>query len=181
MEIEHKYVLPPDTEVDAFRKRVASLGAYSVSLPESVDDYTCAARPDRVVRVRRNLGSDEVELCVKSRGADAEVRLEEEVPVPEWGAAPLPRFLSALGWEHAGRVEKSSVAFRFEDCEVAVYSARTGDRTALCLEVEAVGVPDAPAALAVVARYEAALGLDPGERERRSLADLLLPAFGAAL
>ena len=50
-----------------------------------------------------------------------------------------------------------------------------GDRVVHCVEFEAVGAPTIQAALAILARYEAALGFDPATRASANLLDLLIP------
>lgn len=176
LEIEHKFLVAPDFDLDAFSGQCIALHpTHHKSLRVKDTYYVLKGRADVVLRHR--LDAEIQQLTLKTRGADVEVRGEVNLALSlHTDQSPaIHSFLSHLGIEAEYGVVKDITVFEFPDCEVVHYTARHGDSVVHCVEFEAVGKESVPEALAVLSRYEEALGFAGAERSSNSLLDLLIP------
>lgn len=175
-EIEHKFVVAAGFDAAAFDAACMALQP-AVEKALAVRD-TYYVLPDRAdIVMRHRLDAEIQQLTLKTREADPEVRAEVNLALDNSSdqTAAIHTLLSHLGIAATYHIHKDIRVFEFPDCEVVRYRATHGDRVVHCVEFEAVGAPTVPAALAILARYEAALGFDPATRATANLLDLLIP------
>lgn len=186
LEIEHKFLVGPAFDADAFARAALALGPARTTQVSVRDTYFVTEHHPGLI-FRHRLDVERQELTLKSwRAADSEARLEVNLRLDQahgdQGDA-VAAFLAPFGVRWRGALHKEIRVFYFADCEVVYYVARAGERTLRCVEFEALGHGgDVEAARSVLARYEQRLGFGGAERARASLFDLMLaPAMDAAL
>lgn len=167
LEIEHKFLVAPDFDVDAFARAVQALSPRSQAAVTVAEEYFVSqSRPDLIFRHGYDLldGAGDTpapqgkqSLIVKSRpapGASNESRLEVALRLdPRRGsqAQAAGALLGLFAFATAGRLRKQLRAFYFPDCEVVFYRAQRTDeaatqtggptRSICCVEFEAVLPP----------------------------------------
>lgn len=176
-EIEHKFVVPASFDTETLRRTLDALGPRRRETLRVRDRYfvTEAGRARGFV-LRHRHDRELHELTLKTVGADAEVRDEINVALrAEDQDAVVEAFAAAQGIVWQGTLWKDLDVWYFDDCEVVCYRAQTTDREIRCVEFEAVHQTTLEAALAVVRRYEAAVGFAEADRTPASLVDLMWP------
>ncbi len=182
-EIEHKFVVDAAFDREAFARALERLGPVRQSQIRVRDRYfvTEDGRARHYV-IRHRFDEEIHELTIKSVQADPEVRDEISLNLGHHAgdqAAQVDAFVGHMGVVWSGVLEKDLMVWYFPDCEVVYYVASSGAREVRCVEFEATRQTSVPEALAVVARYEAAVGFDPKARSLASLLDLVFPdSFG---
>lgn len=175
-EIEHKFVLDAAFDAAAFDAACLAMQPL-VEKALAVRDtyYVLQNRADVVLRHR--LDAEIQQLTLKTREADPEVRVEVNLALDNTidQTAAIHTLLSHLGVEATYHIHKDIRVFEFPDCEVVRYRATHGERVVHCVEFEAVGADSIADALAILARYELALGFDASQRASANLLDLLVP------
>ncbi|NQW03454.1 MAG: hypothetical protein HQ485_05445 [Acidobacteria bacterium] len=176
-EIEHKFVVEADFDLDAFRQAVAALRPLRHVTLRVCDRYflTEAGRVRGFV-LRHRFDRELHELTLKTVVADAEVRDEVNLALrPGDQVAQVDAFVEAQGLVWKGALWKDLTVWHFDDCEVVHYVATAGDRTVTCVEFEAIRKDSLAHALAVLTRLEVATGFDAATRTHASLPALLWP------
>lgn len=176
LEIEHKFLVAPDFDLDSFSASCLALEPnHHKSLRVQDTYYVLKGRTDVVLRHR--LDAEIQQLTLKTRGVDVEVRGEVNLALSlhEDQSPAIHSFLSHLGIEAEYGIVKDIAVFEFADCEVVHYKASYNDSVVHCVEFEAVGAETVPEALAILTRYEAVLGFADAMRSSASLLDLLIP------
>lgn len=178
-EIEHKFVVDDAFDRAAFARALDAMGPERRSSVQVRDRYfvTEDGRARRYV-LRHRFDEEIHQLTIKSVETDPEVRDEISLDLGHHAgdqAAQVDAFVGRMGVAWSGVLQKDLTVWYFTDCEVVYYEASSGDRRVCCVEFEATLKTSVPDALAVVARYERALGFDPATRSVASLVDLVFP------
>jgi len=184
LEIEHKFLMPPAADPAPLLQQLARLRPQHTAEALVTEHYYAAAHKPGLV-FRHSFDPERQALTVKSRSLpsatapDTEVRMEQTLLLERAHGSQeqtVTALLGLLDVQPCGSLQKRLWAFYFDDCEIVYYQAQTTSteptRAAHCLEIEAL-TQDLTTALPILQRYEQALGLDPAQRERRSLFDLL--------
>ena len=178
-EIEHKFLVDAGFDLAAFRRTLAALGPERTDALQVRDRYLLTSDGQaRHYILRHRFDRELHQLTIKSLASDPEVRDEINLDLGHHRgdqAAQVDAFAGRMGIVWRGDLQKTLEVWYFADCEVVHYVATSGDRTAHCVEFEAIRQATLPDALAVIARYEQATGFDPSTRSRQSLVDLLFP------
>ena len=179
VEIEHKFIVPPTFDVAGFEAALARCGPSRRLAVDVVDRYFLTRDGQaHAYLLRHRFDATLHHLTLKSFGDDTEVRDEINLDLGHHAGAQtalVDAFVARMGVVWSVTVAKSIVVWHFDDCEVVHYRATGGDRTVHCVEFEAVDTRTPAAALATIARYEAATGFDPSTRTAEPLLSLLYP------
>jgi hypothetical protein len=184
-EVEHKFIVPPTFDVEAFTTRVEALGpSHRVDLRVR-DRYfiTEAGRAGGFI-LRHRHDRELHELTLKTVTRDAEVRDEINLKLrPVDQDATVDAFVRAQRPIWQGTLWKDIRVWHFPDCEVVYYRASIDDdsRVIDCVEFEAVHQATLDEALTVMARFEAATGFADAIRTPASLVELMWPTVFAEL
>ena len=182
-EIEHKFVVDPDFDVDGFGRVLAALGPTRQTSVRVDDRYflTADGRAQRYI-IRHRFDAELHELTIKSVSDDPEVRDEISLDLGRDAgdqAAAVDAFVARLGAVWTGTLQKDIRVWYFPDCEVVHYVASGGGRTVRCVEFEAKSPASVSAGLTVLARYEQATGFDRATRSHEFLVGLVFGAVDA--
>ena len=173
-EFEVKYLLDDSFDAEQFFITLRNLGSPIEKHLDVTDTYfTFAGRPDFIYRHRHD---EEIQqLTVKSYGGDTRNRVEVNLALknPASQKDAILTFLRSFGEPQEFGIAKRVDIFDFPDCEIVHYLARSGDKTARCVEFEAVGVDTWEEAQSVIERYAEATGFQKRERCEIALFDLL--------
>ena len=184
-EVEHKFVVSDDFDVQRFRTAVEALGPARTNAVRVRDRYFLTAGGiERNFVIRHRFDSDLHHLTVKSVGADTEVRDEVNLDLGQHAGDQADRvdaFLSWLDVQWTGTIVKELEVWYFADCEVVHYVASADRRTIRCVEFEATRKDSLESALATVERFESATGFHGQVRSELSLPQLLFPELSAHL
>jgi adenylate cyclase class IV len=175
-EIEHKFVLGADFNRDTFLKMVTELSPGRQAAAMVRDTYFVLGHDNHHV-YRHRFDNEIQQLTVKSVEDDSAVRMEINIPIDQSKGDQRPailEFMKALGCRWSGDLSKDIQVAYFDDCEIVLYRAVNRGREVYCVEFEAVNPDSVTEGLAVLARYEAALGFKAEARETKSLFELLL-------
>lgn len=176
VEIEHKYLVNGDFDLEAFRQCARALGPIDSTELLVTDTYHVAsAVPGHVIRHR--IDNELQQLTIKSSGGGTELRTEVNLELDLQAgdqAAVVKAFLEPMGLLWSGMIEKNIVVFYFPNCEVVYYRA-SSDRgqTHHCVEFEAKNPTSLEQGLAVIAQFEAAFGFSSEQRCPKSLFELM--------
>lgn len=176
-EVEHKFVVPPEFDLDAFRRSLELVGhsrhfrvlvrdRYYLTNDGVRGRYILRHRHDRVLQ----------QLTIKSLEADAAIRDEINLDLGHHAgdqADVAEAFARRMGLMWSGTIIKDLNVWEFCDCEVVHYAASAGARKVDCVEFEAIDQTSLETALAVLARYERATGFEGAVRETQPLFELL--------
>lgn len=176
IEIEHKFIVGPDFDRDAFVKKLSTLSPNRQS-QVSVRDTYFVLRHDNQHVFRHRFDNEIQQLTVKSVECDASVRTEINLPIDQSKGdqkAAIEAFMGTLGCLWTGELHKDIQVSYFDDCEIVFYRAANNNESLYCVEFEAVNPESVQDGLDVLARYENALGFNPQDRDGRSLFELLL-------
>jgi len=173
-EFEVKYLLDNHFDAEHFFTTLRALGSPVEKHLDVTDTYfTFAERPDFIYRHRHD--AEIQQLTVKSYGGDTRNRVEVNLALenPASQKEAIRTFLRSFGEPGEFGIHKRVDIFDFPDCEIVHYLARSGSRTARCVEFEAVGVDTWEQAQAVIECYARATGFDRKARCEIALFDLL--------
>ncbi len=176
-EIEHKFVVGDDFDLEEFRVAMRDLGPTETTALAVRDVYYWSERRPRIV-FRHRYDRELQHLSVKSLGDDPQVRLEVNLDLGQHRGDQQPAveaFLEAAGISWRGEVAKEIEVYYFPDCEIVHYRGSAGDRSVACVEIEAREHASIEDALAVLARYERLIGFEGRRREARTLVEILYP------
>ena len=176
-EIEHKYVVGEDFDLEAFRAALDALKPVRHATLHVRDRYfiTESGRARGFV-LRHRFDRELHELTLKSIASDAEVRDEINLKLQAGDQqAQVDAFVAAQGVLWQGALWKDLEVWHFHDCEVVLYAATADARTVRCVEFEATVKLTREEALAIVSRYERATGFADATRTPESLLALLWP------
>ena len=174
LEIEHKFLLDEGFDSRKWMDSCRALGPLNEKQLRVADTYYVPCHGQAWI-YRHRYDEEIQQLTVKSRGGDTEVRTEINLDLSgENQDAKISAFLTTLNIEEKHEVVKQIHVFDFPDCEVVQYNARCGGRSVSCLEFEAIGAGTVRDALAILERYETALGYDSSQRTKINLFDLLV-------
>ena len=182
-EIEHKYVVGEDFDLERFRAALDALNPQRHVTLHVRDRYfiTESGRARGFV-LRHRFDRELHELTLKSIAADAEVREEINLKLqPGDQQAQVDAFVTAQGLLWQGTLWKDLEVWHFHDCEAVFYVATADARTIRCVEFEATLKPTLEEALAIVSRYERATGFADATRTPESLLALLWPEALASI
>ncbi len=189
-EIEHKFVVGDDFDLEDFRARMRGLDPTKTVMLPVRDVYYWSERHPRVV-FRHRYDHELQHLSVKSLETDTEVRIEVNLDLGQHQGdqqATVEAFLDTLDIAWRGEIEKEIEVYHFPDCEVVYYQGRPGEghvagaavaESVACVEFEAVRQETIEDALAVLAKYEEITGFDARQRTSKTLVELLYPSFMA--
>ncbi|MEQ1575463.1 MAG: CYTH domain-containing protein [Vicinamibacterales bacterium] len=184
-EIEHKYVVGDEFDLESCRTVLATLGLVRTTSIRVRDDYYLTEGGQRRrFLVRHRFDAELHQLTIKTLEVDAEVRDEVNLDLGQQAGdqgAQVEAFMACLGISWRGTVHKDVEVWYFPDCEVVYYRAWTDSRSIRCVEFEARGGTSVAEALAIVERFERATGFDCQVREHRSLPQLLFPELADRL
>ena len=174
-EIEHKFLVPEDFDVDGLGARLVAAGAGAAKRLTVRDTYFW--RDDLPGAVFRHRIDRELhQLTVKSRGVDAAVRSEVNLDLagPDAVVAVAAFLAAAWGPCHRFSVTKEISVWELGGFEVVHYVA-TGEqgRIIRCVEFEATGSAPPERALEAIESFEAGFGFAPRDRCRESLFHLM--------
>jgi adenylate cyclase class IV len=174
VEIEHKFLLNDSFDHDRWGASCQALDPENEKQLRVTDTYYVPTQEDNWI-YRHRYDSEIQQLTVKSRGGDTEVRTEINLDLAGSNqASKVAAFLATLSIQEKHVVVKQIHVFDFPDCEIVHYVASCGSRSISCVEFEAVGAHTVQDALAVLERYELALGFDASKRSKVNLFDLLV-------
>ncbi len=186
-EIEHKFVIGDDFDLEDFRTRMRSLGPEKSTALAVRDVYYWSERHRQVV-YRHRYDRELQHLSVKSLEKDTEVRVEVNLDLGQHRGDQQPAveaFLDTLEITWRGEIEKQIEVYYFPDCEIVYYRGSPGGgqmgRTAeaesvACVEFEARRQDSIDDALEVLRRYEELTGFDARRRTSKTLVELLYPS-----
>ncbi len=186
-EIEHKFVVGDDFDLEDFRATMRGLGPVKTTVLGVRDVYYWSAHHPRVI-FRHRYDRELQHLSVKSLEKDSEVRVEINLDLGQHRGDQQPAvqaFLETLDVAWRGEIEKEIEVYYFPDCEIVYYRAsarevplarlRRDSRSVACVELEARGQDSIGEALAVLARYEQLTGFDNRSRTAKTLVEILFP------
>ncbi len=178
-EIEHKYEVGHDFDLDRFRDALTTLGPARATSVQVRDRYylTDTGRERRFL-LRHRFDDELQQLTCKSVEDDTEVRDEVNLDLGHHAGDQLEAVeasIGRLGIRWSGTIEKDLNVWNFDECEVAHYRATAGAAVVCCVEFEATRKQSLSDALAIVERFERATGLYGMTRSRVSLPQLLFP------
>lgn len=184
-EIEHKFIVSDQFDLQGFRQAVAALGPERTNAVSVEDRYflTEGGRARRFL-LRHRYDAELHHLTIKSLEADSEVRVEVNLDLGHHAGsqtAQVDAFIEHLGVIWRGDLQKQLEVWHFPDCEVVYYEASTASRSVRCVEFEATRKDSLPEALATVERFERATGFDGASRTRESLPQILFPDLVALI
>lgn len=115
------------------------------------------------------------QLSIKSLRPDAEIRLEVnlELKANQTDLETVEQFLSPFGITWKGLIEKRVWVYYFPECEIVFYEAMHKGRSLSCIELEVISPEKQDSPRDVLKKYETLLGLDPEQRSKSSLFQLL--------
>lgn len=178
-EIEHKFVVDAGFDLEAFDRALTVLQPIRRGRIEVLDRYFVTEDGlSRGYVLRHRYDRELHQLTIKSRESDPQVRDEITLDLGHHAGdqrEAVDAFMARMGVRWTGSLTKDLRVWYFTDCEVVHYVARAEGREVHCVEFEAIAPTSVPDALSVLARYEAATGLDGATRERASILDLLFP------
>jgi len=178
-EIEHKFVVSDDFDVQSFRDALEALGPTRTNAVRVRDRYYLTAGGiERKFIIRHRFDSDLHHLTLKSVGRDTEVRDEVNLDLGQHAGDQKERVDAFVAWldvRWTGTVEKEIEVWYFPDCEVVHYVASAEGRSIRCVEFEATRKDSLEGALATVERFERATGFQGQARAELSLPQLLFP------
>jgi hypothetical protein len=178
-EIEHKFVVGAAFDLAGFGRALDAMGPLRHSVIRVRDRYFLTEDGRRRQYVIRHRCDHEIhQLTLKSVETDPAVRDEISLDLGHHAgdqAAQVDAFVGRMGVSWSGELQKDLRVWYFPDCEVVHYVASGGAREVRCVEFEATQKTSVPDALAVLDRYERALGFDPSARSRDSLVHLVFP------
>jgi adenylate cyclase class IV len=184
-EIEHKYIVGDEFDLQAFRHTLTRLGptrAYSIRVRDRY--YLTEGRQQRRFVIRHRFDAQLQHLTIKTVGSDTEVRDEVNVDLGQHAgdqASQVEAFVERLGVRWSGTVHKDVDVWYFEDCEVVHYLASAGSRSVRCVEFEARRGTSLADAIAIVDTFERATGFSGLVRSRLSLPQILFPELSGLL
>jgi len=184
-EIEHKYIVEDQFDLERFRQSVLALGPSRTGTIRVKDRYylTEGGRA-RQFLLRHRFDSELHHLTIKMLEADTEVRVEVNLDLGHHVGtqeAQVDAFVDQLGVLWRGTLHKDLQAWYFPDCEVVYYQASTASRAVQCVEFEATRRDSLEKALETLERFERATGFQGALRSRLSLPQLLFPELDEAL
>ena len=178
-EIEHKFVVGEDFDLETFRDQMVSLSPVKTTILPVRDVYYRSAHHPRFV-FRHRYDRELQHLTVKSLEADPEVRLEVNLDLGQHQGNQqhtVEAFLEALEIEWRGEIKKDIEVYHFPDCEVVYYRGASESRSVACVEFEAHDQDDVASALEVLKEYEELTGFDARDRTAKTLVELLFPGL----
>ena len=176
LEIEHKFLMPEAYDPEELFALLRAEPVRKHYRTEVQDTYYLVAQPTDVV-YRHRLDASLQQLTLKSLAGDNETRTEINLDLNLGVGDQSPAvaaFIRAQGLLWSATLFKSLEVFYFDDAEICFYRARYGEDRVCCVEIEARGHQSIAAARAALGRWEQRLGLDPAQRCRASLLELLL-------
>ncbi len=186
-EIEHKFVVGEDFDLEDFRATMRGLGPERTTALAVRDVYYWSEKRPRII-FRHRYDRELQHLSVKSLPGDPEVRLEINLDLGQHRGDQQPAveaFFRALDVDWRGEIAKEIEVFYFPDCEIVYYRGSAGDvplarlrrdaRSVACVELEARKQASIGDALEVLARYERLTGFEGRRREARTLVEILFP------
>ena len=177
LEIEHKFIVGDDFQLDPFLARCESLEPLRRKQLDVRDCYySLPGRRDIILRHR--FDAELQQFTLKSRGRDSEIRDEINLGLlrePDQ-KTEIRAWTQLLGASEPHQIDKSIWVFEFPDCEVVYYEARYAaqGREIQCVEIEARGAATVKEALATLERYEQLLGFQAAARSHADLFSLLI-------
>jgi len=184
-EIEHKFIVDEQFDLEAFRRQLAALGPAKTNTITVRDRFFLTEGGlARRILFRHRFDTELHHLTVKRIEADPEVRVEVNLDLGHHQGnqdAQVDAFLDQLGVIWRGTLHKALEVWVFAGCEVVYYEAFTDARTVRCVEFEATAKESLDEALSIVARYERAAGFDGATRSLLSLPQLLFPELNQVL
>ena len=191
-EIEHKFVVGDDFDLEDFRARIRGLEPLETTALAVRDVYyLTAGRPGYIYRHR--FDQELQHLTVKSLEADSEVRLEVNLDLGQHRGdqqQTVEAFLASLGVVWRGVIEKQIEVYYFPDCEIVYYQATAGSPegeaaqridSVRCVEFEAIRKPSVEDAVEILRRYQKRMGFEDRDRSHRTLVEILYPSVIARL
>ena len=178
-EIEHKYIVDEEFDLEGFRQSVAVLGPTRTGTTRVRDRYylTEGGRARRFL-FRHRYDTELHHLTIKTLEQDTEVRVEVNLDLGHHAGnqeAQVDAFVSQLGVLWSGTLHKELEVWSFPDCEVVYYEASTASGAVRCVEFEATRKDSLAEALETVGRFERATGFQSASRSRVSLPLMLFP------
>ena len=184
-EIEHKFIVDEQFDLEAFRRQLSALGPGKVNAISVRDRFFLTeAGLARRILFRHRFDAEVHQLTVKSIENDPEVRVEVNIDLGHHQGnqdAQVDAFIDQLGVIWRGTLHKTLEVWYLPGCEVVYYEAFTDSRTVRCVEFEATHKESLAEALATVARFERATGFEGATRSLLSLPQLLFPELNQML
>jgi hypothetical protein len=157
-EIEAKYLITEPHQRQRFLEKITALPGYQQVKPLSTssrDLYMVLAKGFPYI-YRYRYDTLIQQLSVKSLADTFPVR--QEINLNLGGEQPqkeqILAFFNTLGLLWHDEVVKDLVVFRFDDCEVVLYTACFGRAHITCIEIEALGARDITHGLEILRRYQ---------------------------
>ena len=175
-EIEHKFIVDKNFDCEDFFNKIRALSPTRIAKIAVRDTYFVLKSDSKHV-YRHRFDHEIQQLTVKSIETDSAVRTEINVPIDQSKGDQkdcIAAFMEALGCNWSGEIHKEIHVAYFPDCEVVFYQAVGPSKMVYCVEFEAVCPPSLAAGLAVLEKYEIALGFAARQRESKSLFELAL-------
>lgn len=178
-EIEHKYIVEDQFDLEGFRQSVSALDPTRTLKTRVKDRYylTEGGRARRFL-FRHRYDTELHHLTIKALEKDTEVRVEVNLDLGHHAGSQeghVEAFVDQLGVLWSGTLHKELEVWYFPDCEVVYYEASTASRAVRCVEFEATRKDSLDGALETVKGFERATGFQAMTRSRLSLPQLLFP------
>jgi adenylate cyclase class IV len=176
VEIEHKFVVSADFDLNAFREKVARHPVHKTSRVQVEDTYYLVKGQSGKV-FRHRYDRELQHLSIKSLGGDNQSRMEINLDLGQHlgnQAHVVRAFLDAFGIEWSGSIKKDVEVWHLDGVEVVFYRAHSFSAALSCVEFESVHKPDMESALSMLQTWERKLGFEGLKRENRSLFEILL-------
>lgn len=174
LEVEHKYVIGAEFDLDSWRQKARSLSPRRHKTLTVEDHYFYSTSfANRVFRYRCD--AEIQQLTLKSLGKGNEVRTEINLNLRSdlQQSEQVSAFLGHIGIASLGKITKKIEVFEFDDLELVYYHASTERQSVACIELEATRYESVEEALSIVQSYEALFGFKSSDRELKSLPELL--------
>jgi adenylate cyclase class IV len=175
LEIEHKFVVSSGFDIDAFVSRVRKLAPNKDYITSVTDTYYLLDAVPNLVYRHRFDGLIQHLTAKSVSSTDSEKRLEVNLHLDLSDQSQNVRaFLSPLGIQWSGTLEKKVQVFYFDEVEVVYYQASYLGSQISCIELEASSPLSLGDAQRSLIEWETKLGLVPSERSHQSLLHLLV-------
>ena len=178
-EIEHKFVVGDELDLDDFRQRVRRLEPIKANALAVRDVYYLTRHQPRYI-YRHRYDRELQHLTAKSLQDDSQVRVEINLDLGQRRGdqrETVEAFLETLEIVWQGVVQKDIEVYYFPDCEIVHYRARADSRTVRCVELEARDKNSIDDAIAVLHRYEKLIGFEDRRRTAKTVVELLFPSL----
>jgi len=173
-EIEYKYWANDLSKEDLVYKINSACLSSGIDHPEEIyvvscDDYYTRGNGSKKDFVRFRKNSGRYELTIKVKEKSNVVRKEINLNVSNNQDSSIVEFLTLAGYNKDFQIYKEAWIWGFDDCDVSYYTLSDGRSV---IEIEALNYKAIDDGLDIINKWETLLGLDPSNKESRSLYEI---------